>query len=133
ELTPLSALRLGELAKEAGVPPGVLNIVPGFSDAGRAMTRHPGIDKISLTGGADTGKKVMADAAGTLKTVSLELGGKSPLVIFEDADLDNAVSGALLGNFYTQGEICTNGTRVFVHESVREEYVGKLVARVEKL
>lgn len=133
ELTPLSALRLGELAKEAGVPPGVLNIVPGFSDAGRAMTRHTGIDKVSLTGGADTGKKVMADAAGTLKTVSLELGGKSPLVIFEDADLDNAVSGALLGNFYTQGEICTNGTRVFVHESVREAFLEKLVARVEKL
>ncbi|HET7313282.1 betaine-aldehyde dehydrogenase [Salinisphaera sp.] len=133
ELTPLSALRLAELAKEAGLPDGVLNIVPGFSDAGQAMSNHPGIDKISLTGGADTGKKVMRDAAGTLKTVSLELGGKSPLVIFDDADLDNAVSGAMLANFFTQGEICTNGTRVFVHESVREAFLERLVARVNKL
>ncbi|KEZ76858.1 betaine-aldehyde dehydrogenase [Salinisphaera hydrothermalis] len=133
ELTPLSALRLAELAKEAGLPDGVLNIVQGFGDAGQALSHHAGIDKISLTGGADTGKKVMADAASTLKTVSLELGGKSPLVIFDDADLDNAVSGALLANFFTQGEICTNGTRVFVHESVREAFLEKLVARVEKL
>lgn len=133
ELTPLSALRLAELAKEAGLPDGVLNVVPGFGDAGQAMTSHPDIDKISLTGGADTGKQVMRDAAGTLKAVSLELGGKSPLVIFDDADLDNAVSGALLANFFTQGEVCTNGTRVFVHESVRDVFLEKLVARVEKL
>lgn len=133
ELTPLSALRLAELASQAGLPDGVLNVVPGFSEAGEAMTTHPGIDKISLTGGADTGKQVMRDAAGTLKAVSLELGGKSPLVIFDDADLDNAVSGALLANFFTQGEVCTNGTRVFVHESVREAFLEKLVARVEKL
>lgn len=133
ELTPLSALRLAELAKQAGVPDGVLNVVPGFGDAGQAITGHADIDKISLTGGADTGKKVMAAAAGTLKTVSLELGGKSPLVIFDDADLDNAVSGALLANFFTQGEICTNGTRVFVHEAVREAFLDKLLARVAKL
>lgn len=133
ELTPLSALRFAELAQQAGVPDGVLNIVPGFGDAGQALSAHPGVNKISLTGGADTGKKVMADAAATLKTVSLELGGKSPLIVFEDADLDNAVSGALMANFYTQGEICTNGTRVFVHESVRETFLAKLVERVEKL
>lgn len=133
ELTPLSALRFAELSKQAGVPDGVINIIPGLGDAGQAISRHPGIDKVSLTGGADTGKKVMADAAGTLKTISLELGGKSPLIIFEDADLDNAVSGALLANFYTQGEICTNGTRVFVHEAVREPFLEKLVARVNRL
>lgn len=133
ELTPLSALRFAELAKEAGVPDGLINVVPGFGDAGQALTAHPGINKISLTGGADTGKKVMAAAASTLKTVSLELGGKSPLVVFDDANLDDAVSGAMLANFYTQGEICTNGTRVFVHESVREAFVEKLIARVEKL
>ncbi|RJS93720.1 betaine-aldehyde dehydrogenase [Salinisphaera sp. Q1T1-3] len=133
ELTPLSALRLAELAQEAGVPAGVFNVVPGFGEAGQALSTHPGVDKISLTGGADTGKRVMADAAGTLKEVSLELGGKSPLVIFEDADLDNAVSGALLANFFTQGEICTNGTRVFVHESVRTAFLDKLVERVERL
>ncbi|WP_348762071.1 betaine-aldehyde dehydrogenase [uncultured Salinisphaera sp.] len=133
ELTPLSALRFAELAKEAGVPDGLINVVPGFGDAGQALSNHPDIDKISLTGGADTGKKVMADAAGTLKEVSLELGGKSPLIVFDDADLDNAVSGAMMANFFTQGEICTNGTRVFVHESVREAFVEKLLARVEKL
>lgn len=133
ELTPLSALRFAELAKEAGVPDGLINIVPGFGDAGQALSNHPHIDKISLTGGAETGKKVMADAAGTLKEVSLELGGKSPLVVFDDADLDNAVSGAMMANFFTQGEICTNGTRVFVHESVREAFIEKLLVRVEKL
>lgn len=133
ELTPLSALRLAELAQQAGVPDGVLNVVPGFGDAGQALSAHPQVDKISLTGGADTGKKVMANAASTLKTVSLELGGKSPLIVFDDADLDNAVSGALMANFFTQGEICTNGTRVFVHESVREAFLVKLVERVEKL
>ncbi|SDK15325.1 betaine-aldehyde dehydrogenase [Microbulbifer yueqingensis] len=133
ELTPLSALRLAELFKEAGLPDGVFNVVPGLSDTGKALTAHPGIAKVSLTGGVETGKAVMRAASETLKLVTLELGGKSPLIIFEDADLDNAVGAAMLGNFYTQGEICTNGTRVFVHESVREKFVEKLVARTEKL
>ena len=133
ELTPLSALRLAELAREAGVPDGVFNVIPGYADVGQALSTHADVDKISLTGSAETGKKVMAAAAGTLKAVSLELGGKSPLIVFEDADIDDAVSGALLGNFYTQGEICTNGTRVFVHEGVRERFIERLIARSKKL
>ncbi|WP_170051520.1 betaine-aldehyde dehydrogenase [Salinisphaera orenii] len=133
ELTPLSAIRFAELAKEAGLPDGVLNIVPGAEEAGRGLTQHSSIDKISLTGGVDTGKNVMRDAAGTLKEVSLELGGKSPILVFDDADVDDAVSGAILGNFYTQGEICTNGTRVFVHESVREAFLTKLIERTRAL
>jgi betaine-aldehyde dehydrogenase len=133
ELTPLSALRFAELAREAGVPDGVINVIPGFSDVGQALTTHPGVDKVSLTGGADTGKQVMRDAAGTLKAVSLELGGKSPLIIFADADLDNAVSGALLANFYTQGEICTNAARVYVHEAIRQAFLDKLLERTARL
>lgn len=133
ELTPLSALRLAELFKEAGLPDGVFNVVQGLAETGQALSRHPDIAKISLTGEVGTGKAVMRDAAGTLKAVTLELGGKSPLIVFEDADLDNAVSGALLGNFYTQGQICTNGTRVFVHRSVKDAFVEKLLARTRAL
>lgn len=133
ELTPLTALKLAEIYAEAGLPDGVFNVVQGFADTGRLLTRHPTIAKVSLTGEVGTGKKVMADAAGTLKYVTLELGGKSPLIIFEDADLDDAVSGALLANFYSAGEVCSNGTRVFVHEKVRKAFLEKLVARVEKM
>ena len=133
ELTPLSALRLAELFREAGLPDGVFNVVNGEADTGQALTRHPGIAKVSLTGEVGTGKKIMKDAADTLKTVTLELGGKSPLIILDDADLDNAVSGALLGNFYTQGEICTNGTRVFVHESIHDAFIERLVERTKRL
>lgn len=133
ELTPLSALRLAELYRQAGLPDGVFNVVQGFAATGQALTRHPEIAKISLTGEAGTGKAVMKDAADTLKAVTLELGGKSPLIVFDDADLDNAVSGALLGNFYTQGEVCTNGTRVFVHESVREAFLEKLLVRTRAM
>lgn len=133
ELTPLSALRLGELFQQAGLPDGVFNVVNGEAPTGQALTRHPGIAKISLTGEAGTGKKVMAGAADTLKVVTLELGGKSPLVIFDDADIENAVSGALLGNFFTQGQICTNGTRVFVHEAIHDRFVERLVERARQL
>jgi betaine-aldehyde dehydrogenase len=133
ELTPLSALRLAELFSEAGLPDGVFNVVQGFAETGQALTRHPRIAKVSLTGEVETGKAVMRDAAGTLKPVTMELGGKSPLIVFGDASLDDAVSGALLGNFYTQGEICTNGTRVFVHESVHDEFLDRLVARTRRL
>ncbi|MCS0497615.1 betaine-aldehyde dehydrogenase [Ancylobacter sp. MQZ15Z-1] len=133
ELTPLTALKLAEIMAEAGVPDGVFNVVNGFADTGRLITRHPAIAKVSLTGEVGTGKKVMADAAGTLKYVTLELGGKSPLIVFDDADLDDAVSGALLANFYSAGEVCSNGTRVFVHERVREAFLEKLVARVGKM
>ncbi len=133
ELTPLTAIKLAEIYFEAGVPAGVFNVVQGDARTGEALTRHPGIAKVSLTGEVGTGKKVMAAAAGTIKHVTLELGGKSPMIVFEDAHLDNAVSGAMLGNFYTQGEICSNGTRVFVHESVAEEFVARLKSRAAKL
>ena len=132
-LTPLSCLKLAEILSEAGVPDGVFNVVFGDADIGRGMSQHPGIDKVSLTGSTMTGKKVMADAAGTLKHVSMELGGKSPLIIFDDAHLDNAVSAAMLANFYTQGEICTNGTRVFVAAEIHEAFVDALLARTAKM
>ncbi|MDN3516735.1 betaine-aldehyde dehydrogenase [Aquisalimonas lutea] len=133
ELTPLSAMRLAELFKEAGLPDGVFNVVHGFAETGRALVRHPGVAKVSLTGEAGTGKAVMRDAADTLKAVTMELGGKSPLIVWDDAALDDAVSGALLGNFYTQGEICTNGTRVFVHEDVLEDFLERLRVRTGRL
>ena len=133
ELTPLTAGRLAEIFTEAGLPAGVFNVVHGEAATGRLLTRHPAIRKISLTGEASTGKAVMADAASTLKQVTLELGGKSPLIIFDDANLDNAVSGALLGNFYSAGEVCSNGTRVFVHRTVRKAFLEKLIARVGRM
>jgi betaine-aldehyde dehydrogenase len=129
ELTPLTALKLEEIYIAAGVPPGVFQVLQGLADTGRLLTRHPLIRKISLTGEVGTGKAVMADAAGSLKQVTLELGGKSPLIIFEDAKLENAVAGALLGNFYSAGEVCSNGTRVFVHKSLRAAFIERLRAR----
>jgi betaine-aldehyde dehydrogenase len=133
ELTPLSAPKLAEIFTEAGLPDGVFNVVQGLADTGRLLTRHPGIAKVSLTGEVSTGKAVMADAAPTLKHITLELGGKSPLIVFEDADLDDAVSGALLANFYSAGEVCSNGTRVFVHDSIKAKFLDKLVTRVERM
>lgn len=133
ELTPLSALKLAEIYTEAGLPNGVFNVVQGPGSTGEALTRHPGIAKVSLTGEVGTGKRVMAAAAATLKHVTLELGGKSPLIIFADADLDNAVSAALLANFFTQGEVCSNGTRVFVEEGAKDAFVTKLIARVRAM
>jgi betaine-aldehyde dehydrogenase len=130
ELTPLTAVRLADVYRRAGLPDGVFQIVQGYADTGRLLTRHPGIAKVSLTGEVSTGQAVMADAAATLKHVTLELGGKSPLIVFEDADLKNAVSGALLGNFYSAGEVCSNGTRVFVHERLRSAFIAQLTARV---
>jgi betaine-aldehyde dehydrogenase len=129
ELTPLSAIKLEEIYLAAGVPRGLFQVVQGEAETGRLLTRHPAIAKISLTGEVGTGKAVMADAAATLKQVTLELGGKSPLIVFADARLDNAVSGALLGNFYSAGEVCSNGTRVFVHRSVRARFIERLRAR----
>jgi betaine-aldehyde dehydrogenase len=133
ELTPLTAVRLEEIYLEAGLPPGLFQVVQGFADTGRLLTAHPGIRKVSLTGEVGTGKAVMRDAAATLKAVTLELGGKSPMIIFDDARLDNAVSGALLANFYSAGEVCSNGTRVFVHRSIRQAFLERLVARVARM
>ena len=133
EETPLSVMKLAEIYTEAGMPPGVFNVVQGDYRVGQYLTRHPRIAKVSFTGESGTGKKVMTDASGTLKEVTLELGGKSPLIIFDDADIDNAVSGALLANFYTQGEVCTNGTRVYVHSKVYDQFLEKASLRSKKI
>src|SRR3979411_1149419 len=130
ELTPLSAVKLLEVFSAPGLPEGVLQIVQGGADTGRLLSRHPGIRKVSLTGEVGTGKAVMSDAAQTLKSVTLELGGKSPLIIFGDAKLENAVAGALLANFYSSGQVCSNGTRVFVHRSIKAAFLERLVKRV---
>lgn len=133
ELTPLTALRLAEIYSEAGVPDGVFNVVQGDFRVGQMLSRHRGISKISLTGEVGTGKKVMTDAASTLKGVTLELGGKSPIIVFDDADLDSAVSAALVANFYSAGEVCSNGTRVFVQEAMYDKFVARLAPRVEAM
>jgi betaine-aldehyde dehydrogenase len=133
ELTPLTAVKLEEIFLEAGLPGGVFQVVQGFAETGRLLSRHPDIRKVSLTGEVGTGKAVMADAAQTLKSVTLELGGKSPLIVFEDAKLDNAVAGALLANFYSSGQVCSNATRVFVHSSVKEEFLKRLIKRVSAM
>jgi betaine-aldehyde dehydrogenase len=130
ELTPFTAVKLQEILLEAGVPSGVFQVLQGFADTGRLLTRHPDIRKVSLTGEVGTGKAVMSDAAQTLKHVTLELGGKSPLIIFGDAKLDNAVAGALLANFYSSGQVCSNGTRVFVHRSIKAAFLERLLKRV---
>jgi betaine-aldehyde dehydrogenase len=118
---------------EAGLPKGLFQVVQGFGETGGTLSRHPGIHKVSVTGSVGTGKAVMAESAATLKHVTLELGGKSPLIICEDAKLDNAVAGALLANFYSAGEVCSNGTRVFVHRSVKAAFLEKLKARVSAM
>ncbi len=132
-LTPLTAVEVEKAYRDAGLPPGIFQIVQGHSETGRLLSRHPAIRKVSLTGSVGTGKAVMSDAASTLKAVTLELGGKSPLIVFEDAKLDQAVSGALLANFYSAGEVCSNGTRVFVQKSVRQDFLRRLAARVSAM
>ncbi|EJO2021952.1 betaine-aldehyde dehydrogenase [Vibrio parahaemolyticus] len=133
EETPLTALKLAEIYSEAGLPDGVFNVVQGDYRVGQMLTAHPDIAKVSFTGESGTGKVVMGDSAKTLKQVTMELGGKSPLIVFDDAKLDDAVSAAMVANFYTQGEVCTNGTRVFVHESIYDDFVAQLKSRTEKL
>ena len=133
EETPLTALKLAEIFTEAGLPDGVFNVVQGDHRVGQMLTAHPDIAKISFTGESGTGKRVMADSAKTLKQVTMELGGKSPMLVFADAKLDDAVSAAMVANFYTQGEVCTHGTRVFVHESVYPAFIAQLKMRTEKL
>jgi acyl-CoA reductase-like NAD-dependent aldehyde dehydrogenase len=127
EQTPLSAVRLGELLIEAGVPAGVVNIVTGFGEtAGAAIAAHPGIDKVAFTGSTETGKRILEASVANLKRVTLELGGKSPNVIFPDADLDVAAGAAASGFCRLSGQVCAAGTRVFVHESIADEFVEKL-------
>ncbi len=131
EVTPLTALKLAEIFTEAGLPDGVFNVLQGAGDVGAALVRHTGVAKVSVTGSVATGERVMAGAAEGLKHVTLELGGKSPIIVFDDANIDNAVSGAILGNFYSAGQICSNGTRVFVNRSVIDDFLERLVARTE--
>ena len=133
EQTPLSALRVGELAMEAGFPPGVVNIVPGFGAAGAAIAEHMDVDKVAFTGSTEVGKLIM-QAAGrsNLKRVTLELGGKSPNIVLADADLDNAVEGSFIGLFLNQGQCCCAGSRLFVQGKIHDEFVERMLARTRK-
>ena len=127
EQTPLTALRLGEICQEAGLPDGVLNIVTGYGPtAGAALTEHMDVDKIAFTGGSATGRIIMQAASKNLKRISLELGGKSPNIVFADSDIDSAVAGAMTGIFFNQGEVCCAGSRLFLEKSIHEEFVDKL-------
>jgi aldehyde dehydrogenase (NAD+) len=126
EQTPLSALRVGQLAMEAGFPPGVVNIVTGDGTTGDAIVRHPGVDKIAFTGEHRTAQIIMTNAAQSLKRLTFELGGKSPNVVFADADLDAAVEGSYFGIYFNQGQCCCAGSRLFVEESVHDEFVAKM-------
>ncbi|KZN48501.1 betaine-aldehyde dehydrogenase [Pseudoalteromonas luteoviolacea] len=132
EETPLGAIKLAEIFIEAGMPAGVFNVVQGAANVGQWLTTHPDIEKVSFTGEVGTGKKVMQSAASNLKEVTMELGGKSPLIVFDDADITEAVSAAMLGNFYTQGEICTNCTRVYVHKDIYQAFLTELKTRTEQ-
>jgi len=134
EVTPLTALKLAEIYTEAGVPPGVFNVVQGDGRVGAMLAAHPDIEKISFTGGVETGKKVMSTAgASSLKEVTMELGGKSPLLVFDDADLERAADIAMSANFFSSGQVCTNGTRVFVQRSVLERFEALLLERVKRI
>lgn len=129
ELTPLTAMRLAELCAEAGVPDGVINIVNGFGDkAGAALAAHPGVDKIAFTGSTEVGRKIIHAAAGNLKKVTLELGGKSPVMIFDDANLEEAIPGAARACFFLQGQNCMAGTRLFVHAKVHDQVIEGITA-----
>ena len=132
EQTPLSALRLGELIMEAGFPDGVVNIVPGFGEAGAALAAHPEVDKIAFTGSTEVGKMIVAASAGNLKKVSLELGGKSPNVIFPDADLDSAIPGSAGAIFFNQGQSCTAGSRLFIHKSIFDKVIDGVAQETKK-
>ena len=130
EVTPLCALKIAEILVEAGLPHGLFNVIQGKGCVGEMLVSDPRINKVSLTGSIDTGRKVYALAASQMKHVTMELGGKSPLIIFDDADLENSVSGAILANFYSTGQICSNGTRVFVQRDILEDFLTKLTDRL---
>ncbi|MFM0397360.1 betaine-aldehyde dehydrogenase [Paraburkholderia phytofirmans] len=134
EMTPLSALKLAEIYTEAGVPAGVFNVVQGDGRVGAMLAAHPEIEKISFTGGVETGKKVMSMAgASSLKEVTMELGGKSPLLVFDDANLERAADIAMSANFFSSGQVCTNGTRVFVQRGVLERFEALVLERVKRI
>ncbi len=129
EVTPLGALKLAEIFIEAGMPAGIFNVVQGFGAVGAALATDSRIAKVSLTGSVPTGRKVYAAAAAGMKHVTMELGGKSPLIVFEDADIESAIGAAMLGNFYSSGQICSNGTRVFVHKGIKARFLSRLAER----
>lgn len=133
ELGSLSILRFAELCGEVDLPPGLINVITGGPATGQALVRHPGVDKISFTGGSATGKAILAQAAETLKKPTLELGGKSPQLVFADADLDRAVAGVALGGLALSGQACAAGTRVLVEETIYDEFVGRLQSFVSAL
>jgi aldehyde dehydrogenase (NAD+) len=132
--TPLTAMALAELASEVGIPPGVINVITGPGAAvGQMLVEHPGIDKIAFTGDTSTGRQIMRGSAETLKKITLELGGKSPNIVFPDADLDAAVRGATTGIFYGKGEVCAAGSRLLVDRSIQNEFIDKVAARAKKM
>ncbi len=133
EQTPLTALRLGELALEAGFPPGVINVVPGFGDAGAALVEHAGVDKVAFTGSTEVGKSIVRGSAGNLKKVSLELGGKSPQIVFPDADLEAAADAIAQGIFFNQGQTCTAGSRLYAHADCYEALLEAIAQRAARL
>lgn len=131
EFTPLHAQTLAQIYTEAGLPAGVFNVVYGAGDVGAYLTAHPTIAKVSFTGQVSTGMKVAGSAAGNMKYVTMELGGKSPLIVLPDAELDNAVDGAMMANFYSTGQVCTNGTRVFVPSSMKAAFEKRLLEKMQ--
>jgi betaine-aldehyde dehydrogenase len=133
EVTPLCALKIAEILIEAGAPAGLFNVVQGYGDVGASLVAHSHVDKVSLTGSVPTGSKVYTAAAAGIKHATMELGGKSPLIVFEDADIENAISGAMLGNFYSTGQVCSNGTRVFVNRKVKDHFLDRLVERTRAI
>lgn len=133
EFTPSTALWLAQCYHDAGVPAGVFQVVLGGKEIGQELVESPVVSKVSFTGSLSSGQKVYEAASRDMKKVTMELGGKSPMIIFDDANVDNAVSGAMMANWYSSGQVCSNATRVFVHESVMDEFVEKLVERTQKL
>ena len=133
QFTPLTAVILGEVLKDAGLPNGVFNVIQGVGETGAIMTKHKGFDKYSFTGSVPTGTKIMQAAAEGIRNITLELGGKSPLIIFDDADLKNAVKGAMMANFFSQGQVCSNGTRVFVQKGIYSRFLEEFVKQAKNM
>lgn len=134
EITPLTAIRLGELIREAEIPPGVVNIVPGYGrTAGAALTRHPGVDKITFTGSTEVGREIVRVSAGNFKRVTLELGGKSPNIVFPDADMDAVAGGIMMSIFFNQGEVCCAGSRLYLHKKVYDRVLSAVVDRAKAI
>src|SRR3954454_5350575 len=134
EQTPVTAMELGKLIQEAGFPEGVVNIVPGYGEtAGAALAAHPGMDKIAFTGSTEVGKLIAHAAADNLTKVSLELGGKAPDIVFADAKLDQAVNGAMMGIFFNQGQVCCAGSRIFLAEEIKDEFLDRFKEKAQKI